>query len=108
MRTQRNDITSTVEHLDLNATDDRGRAIGVRIIRTTEVYGPAPANAPCWSELEPGTWYGVRLHTTRNGQPWAASQQGYLLHTPEEREAKLAALLAGHQKRAEKARAKKG
>jgi hypothetical protein len=107
MLTQRDDLKSEIEHLDLNATDDRGRAIGVRIIRTTEVYGPAPADQGWGSTMELGTWYGVRLHTTRNGKPWAASPAGHVFRALEEREAKLAELLAGHRKRAEKASTKK-
>jgi len=66
---------------------------GARIWRSTAVFVPFVAGWPSGYDREPGTYFGLRVHATRNGKTFGAVQRTRFFVTEIEREAAAAAYL---------------
>lgn len=108
IRTKRINLTrESLENIDFNTNDSKGRKLGALIVRETETYAPmsdAEFNARRMaSYIKAGVWFTYRIQTTRNGSSFGASQAKHYFATVEEREIAINA----HMARSMKAAAKK-
>lgn len=92
-------VDGQVEHHNFGALDRLGRRIGARVKRFTARYFlGAPGAGPY--HVAPGDYLAFIPHATRNEEVYGASQPTEYFATSEDREARIAAYLAGARKRA--------
>lgn len=101
-----NTIRESVEKVDFDTVDNKGRKIGALIVRETETYDvmtDADMKSSSWRSLvKPGVWFTYRIQTTRNGSSFGASQAKHYFATVEERDVAIHAHLARSMKAAAK------
>lgn len=101
-----NTIRESVEKIDFDTIDSKGKKIGALIVRDTETYEvmtDADIKASIWaSHVKPGVWFTYRIQTTRNGSAFGATQPKHYFATVEERDVAIHAHLARSMKTAAK------
>lgn len=104
-RILRENVTEDGEHVDLGATDKRGRTIGAMIFRGEYDAVEAPAGARSYynSTTGAGHMFTFRPWATRNGKTYGAWQYGRSFESAAERDAAIEAYLKDARKRAAKA-----
>jgi len=98
-----------VQH-DFGIRDAKGRALGtlislytVTVVEITEAEiaeRKAKSSGWCPCSWEPGTFFGVHVHTTRNRIGFGAAFNGAVLKTEADRDAYIATYLKDAKKRA--------
>lgn len=74
------------EHHDLDLTDDRGRAIGARLVveRVECIEDPESSWLGRDDQVRKGVWYNVTTQPTRNGDAFGAFNSGSNVDTLDE------------------------
>ena len=74
------------EHHDLDLTDDRGRAIGARLVveRVECIEDPESSWLGREDQVRKGVWYNVTTQSTRNGAAFGACNSGSNVDTLDE------------------------
>lgn len=84
--------SGTINHVDFNLKDDKGRAIGLSVgIFFVTVTEAAETDRNCWLNFDaPGDYVGVTMQATRNGKDYGSSQYPEYYKTQEEADAQIA------------------
>lgn len=98
--TRRTVGTVTVEHVDFDVRDQRGRAIGAAVTTFMVTFTALPDGATSGWCHAPGTFFGLCVQATRNGRGYGASQPWRFFATAAERARALAASLTASRRRA--------
>jgi len=103
MRTQITKRTETVsKHFDFDAIDPRGRKIGAFVITNETTFEDSPPEHTWGYTMDPGQYFTLTFHTTRDGAAYGPIQPMQHFKTVEERDQAVAKYLKAAQKRANK------
>jgi hypothetical protein len=82
------EIVRCGENVEFGVTDNKGRALGARVItREVEMVELLPDQQSCYLSLEPGRWFTLQVHQTRNGSDFGAGHRARYFRTAAERDA---------------------
>jgi hypothetical protein len=97
-----NQTKTQSEQINFGINDPRGREVGAKI-RTWETdFEPIPLNFQSWHNIEPGHYFTLDVHATRNGVEYGAAQPYKYFKTPSERAKAIERYLTDAKKRAPK------
>lgn len=98
-----NNVNRTIDFIDFQIPDEKGRSVGARIIKNEcDVVPTEKTEGACYVTLEPGHYYELNVHATRNGKRYGACQPDHHYKTDEERTQALEKYLKDAKKRAMK------
>ena len=106
-KTKREIVDLTEERIDLGVADKYGRPIGALIIRSHAIHTELEEGDNLYYGVDPGQYWVLKTHATRNGVGYGASHQTRLYTTEVSREAAATKYLADALKRAERASQKR-
>lgn len=101
MKTQlKEEPINKLEVIDFGIQDARKRTIGAMLITWEADFIESEPPAFTWYTLEPGHYYALRVHATRNGKSYGATQSNQYFKTAAERSTAIDKYLASAQQRA--------
>lgn len=96
------EVCAADKHFDFGVTDNKGRAVGTCLVRSTETYVPAADDAVSYFTISPGTHFVWYLHATRDGERYGSSHRRHFCDTLPQRTKEAAACLTARKARAVK------
>ena len=98
MLTRRNRISNVVEHIAFDLEDDKGRGIGVSVVRSVDEFEDAPELQHGFSQA-PGRYFGARVQATRGSNKFGALQPVRFFSREADREQYIADRVSGSKAR---------